>query len=203
MYSDGFKYKVVVIGDEKVGKTSLIRRFVEGRFLESYISTIGVDIYTKHVNSNQRKNTLVIWDFGGQKIYDALRRNFYHEADAAVLAYDTTNKESFYSLYKWLDESDEVMGYRIPIILIGTKVDLEDFKVKNEEGIKFAKENNLDFVETSSKVDKGQNVNLVFQRLTHLCMREIKNYQNLVDTELTPLVQGECRLCDISLMVSQ
>lgn len=164
-----FSTKVIVCGDYQVGKTSLIRRFVDNTFKENYIATIGVDI-TKKEMKIQEDCTIdfIIWDIGGQIQQMApYRKRFYNGANAALIVFDKTRRESFEHIQIWLDDlSNELGNSRIPKILVGNKSDLiQDVKVSSEELRQFAEKKGLEFIETSAKT--SENVEEAFKYIAY------------------------------------
>lgn len=115
--------KVIIAGDGNVGKTSLIRRYCEGKFEQSRVATIGVDFQTKLVELPNRTVKLSIWDMAGQDRFQVLRGGFYRGALAAALVYDMTNHESLDHLPHWREEITKVVP-DIPFIVVGNKLDL-------------------------------------------------------------------------------
>ncbi|MFX0067971.1 MAG: Rab family GTPase [Promethearchaeota archaeon] len=158
-----YVFKVVVVGDERVGKTSLIVRFTERRFTEEYKPTIGIDFAGKFVSFGKLDLNLIIWDIGGQEKYKILRRHYLEGARGAILVYDITNNTSFKNLSKWLSDVDKYCG-KVPIILVGNKSDLNtERKVSTNQGSEFAEETKLEFLETSAK--SGHKVKDVFNMI--------------------------------------
>ncbi|MFX1253567.1 MAG: GTP-binding protein [Promethearchaeota archaeon] len=135
--------KVIVLGDETVGKTSIIKRYVNKIFSEIYRATIGVDISYNSVNINGNEVKLSLWDVSGQSIFNQVRAKFYKESDAAVLVFDLTRKKTFNNLHRWRKELDLYSGKKdIPFVLIGNKIDLEDLhEVQQEDIIDFVVKN--------------------------------------------------------------
>ena len=164
-------YKLVMLGDEGVGKTSLIIQHTERRFSESYKMTIGTDISAKLIEVEQSgvktKVYLIIWDIGGQEKYRILRESYLRGASGALLVYDTTLKSTYHHVYEWVDEAKKFCGGKIPMLLLGNKIDIVDQrKVQTEEGEKIAKELNIEYYETSAK--SGENVNKAFDEIVKL-----------------------------------
>lgn len=158
-----YVFKVVVVGDEQVGKTSLIVRFTEKRFSEAYKPTIGIDFAGKFVSFGKLDLNLIIWDIGGQEKYKILRRHYLEGARGAILVYDITNKTSFKNLNKWLSDLDKYCG-KVPIILVGNKSDLDtERKISTNQGSELAEETKLEFLETSAK--SGHKVTDVFNMI--------------------------------------
>ena len=154
-----------MLGDAAVGKTSLTIRYISGFFLEDLKLTIGVDFYSKTTNFKNKKVKLQIWDFGGEERFRFLLHQYCKGANAAFFLYDITNRLSLDHLPDWTQIIREHAG-DIPIMLVGSKVDLEKYRaVTREEGILAAKKYNLSsFVELSSKT--GQNVEKAFDVIT-------------------------------------
>lgn len=158
-----FTSKLILTGDYNVGKTSLIRRFVENDFKEDYISTIGVEISKKAIElDEQTKIDFVIWDIGGQSLsMTPYRHRFYEGASAAFIVIDRTRKESLESIEKWYKEINESQHASIPIVIVANKSDLKQEIVVNEEEIKvIAKKFGFHHITTSART--GENVNEAF-----------------------------------------
>ncbi len=120
-------FKVVLIGDGAVGKTSLVRRFVEQRFDDNYIATIGVNVKKKVIPKS--KSTLSIWDIFGQKsLSPNLQSKYYHGAKGALVVFDITRKNTFDNVDQWIKDLYKVTG-EIPVYILANKVDLiSDFQ---------------------------------------------------------------------------
>ena len=155
--------KLILTGDFKVGKTSLIRRFTENSFLDSYISTIGVEISKKSIDLDQNTQVnFVLWDIGGQISQMApYRKRFYEGANAAFIVIDRTREENLNSIKKWYDDIKQSIPLKIPIVIVGNKSDLKDAILISENEIKAtAKELGFHSIMTSAKT--GENVNETF-----------------------------------------
>ncbi|MHA2429740.1 MAG: GTP-binding protein [Promethearchaeota archaeon] len=157
-----FTAKLILTGDFKVGKTSLIRRFVENNFKEDYISTIGVEISKKSIIMDENtKLSFVLWDIGGQiGQIRPYRQRFYEGANAAFIVVDRT-RDHLDSIKTWLEDIKDSIPNNIPIVIVGNKSDLNEKIVITEEQIKvIAKHLDLHFIVTSAKT--GENVNEAF-----------------------------------------
>ncbi|UCD00831.1 MAG: GTP-binding protein [Promethearchaeota archaeon] len=168
-----FTNKVILTGDYAVGKTSLIRRFVENEFKKNYISTLGVQVSEKTVNiSESTLINYVIWDIGGQITQIApYRKKFYNGANAAFIVIDRTRPNNLESVEKWYSDIRKSVERDIPIVIVGNKSDLVDEIVINEEEIKeVAKEYNFHYILTSALT--GENVNDAF---LYIAYREIED----------------------------
>lgn len=161
-------YKVIVAGDGGVGKTSLIRRFCEGKFEASRVMTIGVDFQTETVNIQGRRIRLSIWDIAGQDRFGSFRDMFYRGAKSAALVYDVTRPESFDNLAVWHKDILKVSP-GTPMILVANKIDLPDHKVSREDAEAWGKSLGMPFLETSAF--DGRNVDRFFGGLGYLAVR--------------------------------
>ncbi|MFW9920438.1 MAG: Rab family GTPase [Candidatus Thorarchaeota archaeon] len=126
---DGFKFRIVLLGEATVGKTSLLRRFAENTFDEEYKQTIGTTFSTKDVEftddeGDKRLVRLVIWDMGGQATYKELRRQYMKGASAAIIVYDVTQPETFMAMNSWYESFREVSPNAL-VVICANKVDLE------------------------------------------------------------------------------
>ncbi|MHA1931952.1 MAG: GTP-binding protein [Promethearchaeota archaeon] len=158
-----YSNKIILTGDYRVGKTSLIRRFVENSFKEDYISTIGVQISKKTVNlTDQNKMNFIIWDIGGQSFQMApYRAKFYNGANAALIVIDRSRPGNLKSVEKWYNDIKTSIPKNIPVIIVGNKSDMVDQIVISKDEIKrVAKQFGFHYILTSAKT--GENVNDAF-----------------------------------------
>ncbi|MHA1266421.1 MAG: Rab family GTPase [Candidatus Helarchaeota archaeon] len=152
-----YRYKMILFGSAGVGKTSLVERFVNDKFEENYISTLGYNVYEKWVTINETTVvSLMIYDIGGQERFIELRKKYAEGANTAFLVYDITDQESFVALRNWKADLFSFAG-EIPFILIGNKIDLEEFReISLEQGRQMAEElGALSFFETSAKTGEA------------------------------------------------
>ena len=147
------KIKILTLGDFAVGKTSFITKFIDNKFSEVYLSTIGVDFKFKtQVLPNGKKVKIQFIDTAGQERYRSIAYNMIKNADGILLMYDITRKETFDNVSNWIENIRENKISNFPIILIGNKSDLENERqVTKEEGEAKSKELGLLFFETSNK----------------------------------------------------
>jgi len=155
------QYKLVLLGESAVGKSSLVLRFVKGQFFEYQESTIGAAFLTQSVNLDDCTVKFEIWDTAGQERYHSLAPMYYRGAAAAVVVYDITNNNSFIRAQNWVKELQRQGTSKIVIALAGNKSDLSaQREVKPEVAQAYADENQIFFFETSAKTD--HNVNELF-----------------------------------------
>jgi len=170
--SETYRFKIVVIGDGAVGKTSLIKKFTKGTFERDYVKTIGAQFskYNKKLNGDLIR--LVFWDIAGQEDFNFLQPLFYKESKAAIIVYslekNTLGKKSFTHIENWYEVVKENCG-DIPIVLFANKVDLVDVSDINTLNIqKLANEYKfLNFFFTSAKTGQGvvNAFNAIIERL--------------------------------------
>ena len=169
-----FTSKLILTGDFQVGKTSLIKRFVENLFSESYISTIGVEISKKTVVMDEdTKINFILWDIGGQISSMApYRHRFYEGASAAFIVIDRTRSNNLESVNRWYKEILDAVSLNIPVVIVGNKSDLQDELVITEEEIKIvAKELGFHYILTSALT--GENVNEAFLYIAYRFIEKI------------------------------
>lgn len=156
-----FQFKLVLLGESAVGKSSLVLRFVKGQFHEYQESTIGAAFLTQTINLDDSLIKFEIWDTAGQERYHSLAPMYYRGAQAAIVVYDIINKDSFTRAKTWIEELQKQASPDIIIALTGNKNDLEASRaISYEEGQALAEEKGLLFMETSAKT--SVNVNEIF-----------------------------------------
>lgn len=160
-----FIFKILIAGNASVGKTSLLRRYVDGMFDESSIMTVGVDFYTTELNFDNVNCLLQLWDLGGQERFRYLLENFVMGARGALLLFDLTSMPKIGDILEWVNIA-RLHDLNLPILLIGTKADLEDLIAVDDESALHLKNtfNMIDFIKTSAKT--GYNVEKAFEMLT-------------------------------------
>ncbi|XP_059680595.1 ras-related protein Rab-41 isoform X2 [Gavia stellata] len=156
------KFKLVFLGEQSVGKTSLITRFMYDSFDNTYQATIGIDFLSKTMYLEDRTIRLQLWDTAGQERFRSLIPSYIRDSAVAVIVFDITNLNSFQQTSKWIDDVRTERGSDVIIMLVGNKTDLADKRqITTEEGEQRAKELNVMFIETSAKT--GYNVKQVDQ----------------------------------------
>lgn len=144
-------YKIVLIGDGGVGKTSFLQRHINGNFQSKYIATIGVEVHPLTFNTNCGKITLNIWDCAGQEKFGGLREGYYLGADAAIVFFDVTSCSSYKQVDAWIDSFLHVVPNG-KIVICGNKCDERDRKIKPLD-IDIHKEYNCKYYDISAKTN--------------------------------------------------
>jgi len=159
---DLIKLKLIVVGNQGTGKSCILNRFVNETFDENYQATIGLDFQSKNVAIHDQDVRLILYDTAGQEKFRSLIPMYIREAQIILLIYDISDKDSFDSIPRWIQEVLDVKNTDAVFALIGNKNDLEnDRKVTFEEGKKFAEENKFIFQEVSAK--SGKNFETLFE----------------------------------------
>uniref|UniRef100_A0A3Q1IRQ5 RAB41, member RAS oncogene family n=1 Tax=Anabas testudineus TaxID=64144 RepID=A0A3Q1IRQ5_ANATE len=154
------KFKLVFLGEQSVGKTSLITRFMYDSFDNTYQATIGIDFLSKTMYLEDRTVRLQLWDTAGQERFRSLIPSYIRDSTIAVVVYDITNLNSFQQTSKWIDDVRTERGSDVIIMLVGNKTDLADKRqVSVEAAERKARELNVMYIETSAKA--GYNVKQV------------------------------------------
>ena len=150
-------FKIIVIGDQGVGKSCLTTQAVRNNFQEFYQATIGFEFLTFNLRINNNVVKLQIWDTCGQEVYKSLISNFYRNSSLALILYAINNRDSFKHAENWLNDLKNQSNPNVRVFLVGNKSDLENERVvTKEEAEQFKNEKKLDkFIETSAKT--GEN----------------------------------------------
>ncbi|WVZ10164.1 hypothetical protein V8G54_014694 [Vigna mungo] len=179
------KYKLVFLGDQSVGKTSIITRFMYDKFDNTYQATIGIDFLSKTMYLEDRTVRLQLWDTAGQERFRSLIPSYIRDSSVAVIAYDVASRQTFLNTSKWIEEVRSERGNDVIIVLVGNKTDLVDkralccplkeragfdprlwlleLQVSTEEGEAKSRELNVMFIEASAKA--GFNIKALFRKI--------------------------------------
>jgi small GTP-binding protein len=167
-------FKVVFFGDGGVGKTTLINRYLTGVFKSDSVITIGVDFHVKKIDINGKRVSLQIWDFAGEERFRFLMPTYVVGASGGIFMYDITRYSSLKNFDDWISifkQGSKINSDQIPIIMVGSKLDLEYKRaVPQEEAFGLAKQNNLKtYIECSSKT--GENIEDIFLEIGRIMMK--------------------------------
>lgn len=149
-------YKLLIIGESSVGKTSIIVRYTENKFDNSGIATCGVDVKCKYVSYENIKIRLDIWDTAGQERFRGLAKNYFRGSNGFILVYDITNQKSFEKLKGWMNDAKEKMDPKSKMIVIGNKKDCQENREVDLDILEdFANKNKVKTLEVSAKTNEG------------------------------------------------
>ena len=164
-------FKILTIGESGVGKTCVLRRFVENKFLKNHLATIGIDFKTKTLNINNQEIKLKIWDTAGQERFRNITTQYYKGADGIVLVYDVTDESSYEKIRDWMDPIlSNTQQEEIGLVLLGNKCDMDPRTVTEDMGNKLAEELKISYFETSALT--GQGIKEAFEKLTKDIMKK-------------------------------
>ena len=156
-------FKIIFLGDQFVGKSSILNRFYQDKFEPDYQATIGLDFHSKNVNINNSVVRLLLYDTAGQEKFKSLIPMYIRDANIIIVVYDISNKESFTHTEHWVNETKDLKREDAIFVLVGNKIDLEDKRaVESKEAEDFANEKGFLFYEVSAKT--GENVEDLFEK---------------------------------------
>ncbi|CAL1293686.1 ras-related protein Rab-35-like [Argiope bruennichi] len=165
-------FKLLIIGDSGVGKSSLLLRFADNTFSGNYITTIGVDFKIRTLEIDGEKVKLQIWDTAGQERFRTITSTYYRGTHGVIVVYDVTNGESFANVKRWLHEIEQNCDM-VKRILVGNKNDDPERKiVLTEDAQRFADQMNIKLFETSAK--ENINVEEMFNEITRMVLQSKK-----------------------------
>ncbi|VDO04620.1 unnamed protein product [Rodentolepis nana] len=168
-----YLFKLLLIGDSGVGKTSLLFQFTEEQFNATFIATIGIDFKIRTIEVDGKKIKLQIWDTAGQERFRTITTAYYRGAMGIMLVYDITQPKTYYNIKHWLRNIVDHANSDVEQMLLGNKCDMESQRqVTKEEAQEFARQNNIDFFETSAK--EGENVIAAFTQLARCIKQKIE-----------------------------
>ncbi|CAM9661587.1 ras-related protein Rab-3C-like [Petromyzon marinus] len=159
-----YMFKLLIIGNSSVGKTSFLFRYADESFTSAFVSTVGIDFKVKTVYRNEKRIKLQIWDTAGQERYRTITTAYYRGAMGFILMYDITNEDSFNAVSDWSTQIKTYSWDNAQVVLVGNKCDMEDDRmVPTEQGRQLAEQLGFEFFETSAK--DNINVKQTFERL--------------------------------------
>ena len=175
--SGSIKLRLVLIGNQAVGKSSFISKFVDDAFTLDLMSTIGIDFKTKTISIKNRSVELNVWDTAGQERFWSVTPAYCRNADGIILVYDTTNLKSFEAINFWLEKIEQYAPTDVDIMLIGNKCDLKEERVVTRDiGTEVARRIKAPFFEVSAQT--GENIEKAFETFS----RTILEKQNFFTT---------------------
>lgn len=191
-----YRFKFVIIGDMAVGKTSIIRRFVENKFLKDYRATLGLNVTTHKIEIYSNEVVFSLFDVGSQESFKRFRKTYYQGAQAAFIVFALTDRKSFINVEKWYNELKQFVGNRqIPIVVVGNKTDLTNERVVTyENGAKLVNhisekhfEEDISYIETSALT--GENIQDAFSLIAyHFIMRSKQIEEDRLRHELMGII---------------
>lgn len=159
-----YLFKLLLIGNTSSGKSSLLVRFADNMFSQTYLPTIGVDFKISTLQLNDKTLKLQIWDTAGQERFKTITSAYYKGAHGIIVTYDITDKGSFHDVENWLAEVDKHCTENVSKLLVGNKSDLEEQRqVSRDEGKAVAEKLGMNFIETSAR--DGTNVSEMFKMI--------------------------------------
>ncbi|ELQ76160.1 putative Ras small GTPase [Trachipleistophora hominis] len=173
-------YKIIILGESYVGKTSIAQRFVNDEFDTSLFSTIGIDLLKKTVTVDGAKVRLNIWDTAGQERFHSITKSYYRCADGIILVFDLLDLKSFDSIDRWFEGIHRETDENVPIFLVGNKYDDAEHRVDFVLDVfeEKARSMNVEFFVTSAKT--GLNIELLFTRMAE----ELSKNENVLGTPI-------------------
>ena len=169
-----YTFKILTIGESNVGKTCVLRRFVENKFLKTHLATIGIDFKTKNITVDDKEIKLKIWDTAGQERFRNITNQYYKGADGIILIFDITDQNSFDKIQDWINQiNSNTQTDEIGLILIGNKKDLDNNRIISfKEGDALGKELGIKYFETSAL--SGEGIDEAFKYVTKEILKKKK-----------------------------
>ena len=186
-----YQFRLILIGDSTVGKSSILKQFKEGEYFSDISLTVGVDFHAKLVRVNGQPIKLQLWDTAGQDKFRAIVKAYYRNAVGGLLVYDITNRDSFLHLDEWLEDAKKHADPQKPVfILVGNKLDQEkNREVSTRDGQRYADKHGIEFIETSART--GRNIEEVFQQIATTIYNKIKEGEITLGEGLEGVKRGE------------
>ena len=154
-------FKIIFLGDQYVGKSSILNRFYQDKFEQDYQATIGLDFHSKNVEIKNTTIRLLLYDTAGQEKFKSLIPMYIRDANIIIVVYDITNKDSFLHTEHWVNETKDLKREDAIFVLVGNKIDLDDNRaVSTKEADEFANSKGFLFHEVSAKT--GEEIQELF-----------------------------------------
>uniref|UniRef100_A0A8B9TJA8 Ras-related protein Rab-3 n=2 Tax=Anatidae TaxID=8830 RepID=A0A8B9TJA8_ANAPL len=184
-----YMFKILIIGNSSVGKTSFLFRYADDSFTPAFVSTVGIDFKVKTIYRNDKRIKLQIWDTAGQERYRTITTAYYRGAMGFILMYDITNEESFNAVQDWSTQIKTYSWDNAQVLLVGNKCDMEDERVVSaEKGRQLAEHLGFEFFEASAK--DNINVKQTFERLVDIICEKMSESLDTADPAVTGAKQG-------------
>ncbi len=200
-----YRFKFIIIGEHEVGKTSIVRRYIDKKFSEDYRTTIGLNIMTHSFEFFGNEISISLWDIGAQQYFKRFRKTYYLGTQAVFIVFDLSNQETFDNVKTWFDELSEFLGENeLPIVIVGNKSDLtEQRKIDYQTGVNLVNvlssnvNSNISYIETSALT--GENVEDAFTLISyHYIMKSKEIEENVLKNdifnEINSILEGKEKL---------
>ena len=192
------KIKLMIIGDSEVGKTSLLKKYIQNEFCENLLNTIGIDFQVKYLNINNKKIKLQIWDTAGEERYRIVAKTYFNSSDGFIIVYDITKRDSFTNINNWIEQINDTAPNYSKSIIFGNKNDLNNMReVEIKEGKELAKKYKFKFYETSAK--DGINISEGFESIVKEIIGDLESVKSgrkvtkrLKDKRIEPKAKEPC-----------
>lgn len=183
-----YLFKIIIIGDSSVGKSSIISKFVDNEYNDVFMSTIGVDLNVKFVKIDGKTIKLQLWEIAGHERFRNIVSAYYRNCQGIILTFDVTNKESFENIQNWIGliNKNNTEYNDIPEILVGNKNDLKSRRaISYEEASEYSCDLNIPYIECSAK--NGENIHDVFDVITkaiktNSCLQNMKSFEQKISS---------------------
>ena len=166
-----YQYKILILGDATVGKTSILVRYIDNKFEKDSLATLGVDVKYKYVTLDNKKIRMNIWDTAGQDRFRNIAKNYFKGANAVIFVFDVNNKNTLDKIKFWIDNVKENSSEDLIEVIVGNKIDIDGkHEVTKEEMESLGEKTGMETFKTSAKT--GEGINEVF---TYLVNQLIQN----------------------------
>ena len=191
-----FNFRILCIGDENVGKTSIINNFVNDFNSSSFEKTLGVDIKTKIIEENNKNVKLIIFDTSGIPNFSSIINFYFKYCNGILLFFDINSKKSFYNSIDWITKIEKSNDFNGPIILIGTKINNDKRKIMYEEIKEITDKFDIEYIETLINEDK--NIDFIFHKITRLI--QISKYKIKKEKKEKKIKNRDCCLINCNIL---